>query len=129
MRNPAMNNNAHNNAHNNALPQNRLAPSFTLPLTDEEHPVAQWALEGWSATFDEVVAQGHMPKHPPAPTLHTHALRIPLHVDTLEELDYQFTVAMHDHADRLPPGMDPAIGAQLAQRIRKNLPPTIKLSV
>ena len=102
--------------------------ALTLTLSDEELPVARWALQGWTATFDEVVAKRHMPKPPPAPTLHHHTLRIPLHLDTLEELDYQFTIAMHDDAHRLPPDMDPAIGATLAQRIVQNLPPSIKLS-
>ncbi|MGN6371118.1 MAG: hypothetical protein ACTHN5_22920 [Phycisphaerae bacterium] len=108
-----------------------LSPSrsaITLSLTPEETAIARWAIERWTHTFNQVIAEGHLPQHPPAPTLGNNTLHLPLHLDSLEELDYQLTIAPHDEEHNFPPSLSPATAQHLMHRIRRSLPPTIKLS-
>lgn len=103
--------------------------AVSFSLSEEEAAAAQWAIGEWVATFAQVVAKGHMRRSPPAPALDGMTLRLPLNIDALEELDYQLTIGMRDHEERMPVGLDPAVGKRLATRIRTELPAGMRLSV
>ncbi|HUO08600.1 MAG TPA: hypothetical protein VM008_09900 [Phycisphaerae bacterium] len=90
--------------------------------------MAQWAIAQWTATFEEVVAKGYMPRLPPAPTLDDRTLLVPLHLEALEELDYQLTFGLRDGDDRAPVGTDPTVGDRVARRIRATLPANMRLT-
>ena len=103
--------------------------AVTLFLTEEEAAVARWAIGEWTATFTEVVVKGYLRRLPPAPALNDRTLQVPLHLEALEELDYQLTIGLRDGEERAPVGTDPKVGDRVARRIRAVLPSNMRLSV